>query len=116
MEPANITSAVLFGLMALIYGVVAFWISKRRKPIHFIAGDEVRAEEITDVRAYNRANSKMWAIYAIIHVLAGLFGLLSSTIAIVLFMLLLIPGLIILFVFHKRIYDRFKAPGSRSRY
>ena len=74
------------------------------------------SEEVTDVRAYNRANGKMWAIYAAINAVAGFIALLSSTTGYILFAFFTLPGLFVLFIFHKRIYNRYKCSKNKSHY
>ena len=103
-------------LMALTYVAMAIWIAMWKKPVHFFTGGEVKAEEITDVRAYNQRNAGMWAIYAIINFIAGLIALLNSMIGYISFAILTFPGLFLLFIFHKRIYKSFKKPDSNSSY
>ena len=47
---------VMFGCAALFFGI-GIWAQKRKTPMHFWTGVEVRAEEITDIRRYNEANA-----------------------------------------------------------
>jgi len=112
----DFTSAVFCWMVALIYGVTALWLSKRRKPFPFFTGVSIPAEVLIDVRAYNRANGKMWAVYSIVHVVAGLLALASSTLGFVLLGLLILPGLVILFTIHKRIFNRYKNPDIKPFY
>lgn len=44
------------------FGVYA---AKTEKPMFFWAGVDVSAREITDIKAYNKENSRMWKIYSI---------------------------------------------------
>ena len=94
-----------------IIGIIALWISKRRKPIHFFAGTTVEPQEITDIPAYNRANAKMWACYAAWLTLIGAVSLLNSTVAIVLLYVAvasIIPGVFFLYIPYKHIYNKYK--------
>ena len=50
-------------LSAFFTGIGVFAM-RRRKPMWFWAGSEVKAESLTDVRAYNRANGVMWLIFS----------------------------------------------------
>ena len=109
-------SAFLCWMMALIYCLIAVWVSMWKRPVHFFTGDKMTSEEVTDVRAYNRANGKMWAVYAIINAVAGFIALLNSITGYVLFAILTLPGLFVLFAFHKRIYSRYKCPDRKSHY
>ena len=110
------TSAITLWIVALIYGVTAYLVSKRSKPFPFFTGVSIPTEMLTDVRAYNRANGKMWAIYSAVHVVAGFLALLSSTLGFVLFGLLILPGLVFMFGFHKRILRQYTQPNSKPFY
>ena len=110
------TSAMVCWGFAFIYGLAAFILSRLRKPFPFFTGVSIPADMITDVKAYNRANGKMWAIYSAIHVVAGFLALLNVTLGFVLCGLLILPGLVIMFQFHKRILNKYKSPSSNSFY
>ena len=112
----DFASAVVCWMVALIYGVTALLVSRRRKPFPFFTGVSIPAEMLTDLRAYNRANGIMWAIYSAVHVVSGLLALLSSTLGFVLFGLLILPGLVIMFRFHKRILRQYTSPNSKPFY
>jgi uncharacterized membrane protein YjjB (DUF3815 family) len=100
--------AVTCWLCALIIGVCALWISKRRKPIHFFTGSTVEPEEVTDIPAYNRANALMWTIYAACFVVVGTLSFFNSIAGLILMLVLFIPCIIPMYFFHKRIYKKYK--------
>ena len=53
---------ILIPLAAFFTGVGIFaW--TRKKPMWFWSGSTVKKSEITDVRAYNRANGIMWICF-----------------------------------------------------
>jgi hypothetical protein len=95
-----------------IIGIIALWILKRRKPIHFLAGTAVEPQDITDIPAYNRANAKMWAGYAAWLILIGALSLLNSTVGIALSVASIIPGVFFLYIPYKRIYNKYKTHGA----
>ena len=76
--------------------------------MHFWAGSTVEPDNITDIPAYNRANGIMWAVYAAVMVLSGLLGLFSITAGATVLVLACVPGVIILFIAYKRIYNKYK--------
>ena len=112
----DFTGAILCWITAFILGVTAFLLSRLRMPFPFFAGVNIPAEKITDVKAYNRTSGKMWAVYSGIYVLAGCLALINSTLGFILFGLLMFPGLVVMFFFHKRILNRFKNPESKPYY
>ena len=104
----DFTAAAICWSISPIIGITALWISKRRKPIHFFAGTTVEPQKITDVPAYNRANAKMWALYAAWLIIIGALSLLNSTVGIVLSVVSIIPGVFFLCIPYKRIYKKYK--------
>lgn len=53
-------------LVALSFTALGIFAWKRKKPMWFWSGSEVRKEQIADVPAYNRANGVMWLVYSIV--------------------------------------------------
>ena len=104
----DFTAAAICWSIAPVIGLTALWILKRRKPIHFFAGTSVEPHEVTNVKAYNRANAKMWALYGAWFVLIGALSFLSSTVGIVLSVASIIPGVFFLYIPYKRIYNKYK--------
>jgi len=94
--------------IATFIGISALWVSKRRKPIHFFAGSTVEVQEVTDVSAYNRANAKMWALYAAWFIVISALSLLNSTVGIVLSVVSIIPGVFFLYIPYKWIYKKYQ--------
>jgi len=108
MDSANIGfAAISFGcaLIFLIIAVVAF---KRRKPMHFWAGDIIDPKTIRDIPAYNRANGIMWAVYGASYVVSAIVGLFSINIGVILLTLASTVGIAGLFIAYKRIHNRYK--------
>lgn len=104
--------AITSWVCSLLFGVCALWIYKRRKPINFFHGTVIEPKEITDIPAYNRANALMWTIYAACFVLTGILSLFDYTAGLVMMLFLFLPGLIPLYIFHKRIYNKYKHTDS----
>lgn len=78
---------------------------KRKTPMHFWAGSTVSSEEISDVKAYNKANGVMWICYGLSFLLIPIveehFG--SLTLAI------LVPFMIVALILnYKIIYNKYK--------
>ena len=104
----DFTVAAIGWSCAPVILIMALWIYKRRKPIHFFAGTSVEPSEITDVTAYNRANAKMWVCYAIWLIIVGILSIFSRTIGLVLSVASLFPGVLFLYIPYKRIYNKYK--------
>lgn len=92
--------AILTGL-----GIYAW---HREKPMWFWAGLEVKASEIADIPAYNRANGRMWIVYSLIFWAAAFVGLWSGTLAVGLIVVGCALGLPAMIGIYKRIYKKYK--------
>ena len=67
---------VTIPVAGLFTGVGIFaW--RRKKPMWFWSGSEVKEEDITDVPAYNRANGIMWLIFSGVFWVSAALGLLE---------------------------------------
>ena len=69
----------MFGVMAAVGALftgIGIYAWKRKKPMWFWSGSEVRKEEISDIPAYNRANGIMWIAFSAFFWFAALFTLL----------------------------------------
>ena len=65
-----------FGCAMLFQGI-ALWAEQRKEPVHFYSGTTVDPRTISDIPAYNRANARLWKLYAIPYWLSGLLSLLG---------------------------------------
>ena len=82
---------------------------KRKKPMWFWSGSEVKAWQLTDVAAYNRANGIMWIVFSLGFWAAAILGLFDVPAAGVLVMVTSILGIPGLIIAYKRIYKKYKA-------
>ena len=73
----------------------------------FWAGLEVKASEIADVPAYNRANGRMWIVYSLIFWAAAFAGLWSGTLAVGLIVVGCALGLPDMIGIYNRIYNKY---------
>ena len=94
-------------LSALFTGIGIFAI-RRKKPMWFWAGSEVKAERLTDVRAYNRANGVMWILYSLFFWGETVFGVFYPGIAGILIAVTTLGGIPILVVVYKRILKKYR--------
>ncbi|MCR4950237.1 MAG: hypothetical protein K6A40_02810 [Solobacterium sp.] len=67
---------VLFMIMSMcgiLFTGLGIYALKRKEPMWFYSGTPVSKENITDVRAYNRANGIMWIVFSLLFWLTALF-------------------------------------------
>jgi hypothetical protein len=98
---------------AMMLGI-ALWARAKKTPMHFWSGYEVKSEEIADVRGYNRAMMRMWAIYGLGYFVAGLAAFFSMIAVGVAIGFLAVPGVIILIVAYSKIYAKYRAESARK--
>lgn len=92
-----------------LFTIIGIFARNRKKPMWFWSNTAVRETEIADIKAYNRANGRMWLIFSLPLWLAALLGLWNGIIALVLIAAECVVGLPILARVYKRIYEKYKA-------
>ena len=93
-------------LSALFTGVGIFAI-RRKKPMWFWSGSEVKEESLTDVRAYNRANGVMWFIFSAFYWAWTVLGVFYTGIAGALVAATTLVGIPILITAYRRILKKY---------
>ena len=63
-----------FGCGALFFGI-GVYAGKLKKPMHFYSGTTVDPKTISDVPAYNRANSRMWKQFSVPFWMCGVLSI-----------------------------------------
>lgn len=77
--------------------------------MHFWSGSTVKASEIQDIKAYNRANGWLWLTYTVLQILAGVISLFDEIVGVILFGVIIFPGILVLVLIYQKIYKKYKA-------
>ncbi len=93
------------GGLFLGFGVYS---SYRKEPMWFWSGSKVSPESISDVPAYNRAQSAMWKVYSLPYWVAGAVAFSSPAGAGILLAAACVLGIPPLLIAHKRIEKRYR--------
>ena len=93
-------SALLTGL-----GIYAW---RRKKPMWFWSGSTVKEEEISDVRAYNRANGIMWIAFSLPFWTAAIVGIRNMKAAGIIILLGSVVGSLLLVLVYRSIYRKYR--------
>lgn len=97
---------IFCGLIFIGFGLFAL---KKQTPIHFWSGTVVKPEEITDVKAYNKANAIMWITYGAIIGLSGfLITVVKKDIFAVVYVVVMFLGLILMMVLYGKIKEKYR--------
>ena len=117
MDSETIVAAVFGMVLYIVCGILflslGLWADKSPRPVSFWAGKPVKAEWVTDVAGYNRANAIMWKVYAAAYFLAGILSLLGIWgetfiyASLILTILSTFPGIPILIIHYKKIEKRY---------
>jgi len=91
---------------ALMTGIGIFaW--KRKEPMWFWSGSTVKAEAITNVPAYNRANGRMWIVFSLPFWLSTVLGCFSPAAGGILVAVACILGIPALVFAYRNIYEQY---------
>ena len=97
----------VFGCALLFLGI-GVYAAKREKPMHFWAGSTVDESKITDVKAYNKENARMWMIYSLWYFASGIIYFWNEIISVVLLVLACTVGIGILVATFTKIEKKYK--------
>ncbi len=107
-DTGNIATCLTLLPCAALFSGIGLFALRRSEPMWFWAGSTVRADEIADVRAYNRANGRMWLVWSLVWWLDALIALRSTAACLVLMMLACIVGIPALVLRYNAIYRKYK--------
>lgn len=85
---------------------------RRTTPAQFWPWLKVRAEDLTDMRAYNRENCSMWMSCAFCFFANGLIGLFSRQLSMAFYTFFLFPGFWLLSRRYNRVLRRYLKRGA----
>lgn len=95
------------GVCTAAFAAISLWARKRKTPMHFFSGEEIPAEKVTDVQAWNQAYSRLWGAYAAAFGATGALGFVSQTAAIVMLALCCTAGIAALVAVNAKIRKRY---------
>ena len=96
---------------AVLFCAIGVYAIKTEKAMWFWAGSEVDPTTITDVKAYNRENARMWFLYSLWYWIAGFAWIWSEAAALTVLVLGCTAGIPILVRTYRKIEKRFKKAG-----
>lgn len=83
-----------------------------KKPVNFWAGFEVKKEEISDVKAYNKANGYLWIIFSLPFWISCFAMPFVSWLGIFMMILGSSVGLAFLIIGYKKIYAKYRVGNN----
>ena len=94
---------------AALFTGIGIYAMRRKKPMWFYAGTEVKPWQIRDIPAYNRANGIMWIVFSLGFWAAAIVSFWNASAGGILTAAACFLGIPILAVAYKRIYKKYKA-------
>ncbi|MEF9959456.1 MAG: hypothetical protein RR448_07615 [Niameybacter sp.] len=104
----TIVFLVIAGLCGCVFGGIGITAFRLKNPIHFWSGTAVKSEEITNVKAYNRANGWMWLVYGSLYILAALVGLYKVAYGGIILGISAVPGMFVLMSIYVSIEKKYR--------
>lgn len=101
----DIVIAISMMPAVLVFIGIGIYSFKRKTPMHFWAGTTVKSEEISDIKAYNKANGIMWIAYGLSFLLIPLLGSMVGGIVIAILSPFMIVGMVLCY---RCIYNKYK--------
>lgn len=102
---------VNFGCAILFYSIGAY-AQKLETPMHFYSGTTVDPAQISDIKAYNKENARMWKLYSLWYVTSGLAEIWSADIALILLIAACAVGLPVLIYTYSKIFKKYRRNSS----
>ncbi len=93
---------------SLLFSILGIYAWRREKPMWFWSGSTVKAEEITDVKAYNRENGIMWICYSLVFWVSMIMGIFNISTAGIVLAVGCLGGLPFLVIAYNRIFRKYK--------
>ncbi len=98
----NIMYLIIAWLGALVFITIGIYAMNRKKPMWLWAGSEIPESKIKDVKAYNRANGKMWCMFSIPFFISGIVEFYLPIASVVILALACTMGVgLIIWCYHK---------------
>ena len=86
---------------------LGIYAKKRKTPMNFYSGTTVDPRTISDIPAYNQANSRMWIIYSIPFWVAAVVSFFHVGAGAIIMSLSCMPGFLFLIFRYKRICNQY---------
>ena len=108
MGCAFIWLVTMFGCAAL-FVAIGMYAKRIDKPMWFWSGVEVDPATVSDIKAYNAENARMWQWYSVWYWVAGIAWIWSKTVALIVLVLSCTVGIVILITTFHKIEKKYKA-------
>lgn len=113
---ATAFSGIIFGFCALLMFGIGIFQVKSKKPVGFYSGVKAPdAEELSDVKAWNKKHGAMWILYGVCIVFAWVCGLVigNSLLLLIPFLICLLLPLPFMALYHRKLEKKYYIKRER---
>lgn len=100
--------------LAFLFLCTAIFDVKRETPAQFWPWVKIKAESLSNVRAYNQENCSMWMACTFIFFVNGIIGVFNRQLSAVLLLMFIFPGCIFLIQRYNRILRKYLMPEKNG--
>ena len=94
--------------LSAFFTIIGIYAIKRKKPMWFWSGSEVKESEITDIPKYNRANGIMWIVFSLGFWISTFIGIFKVEFAGPMVAATCLIGIPFLIIAYNHIYNKYK--------
>ena len=105
----NLVFLIIMIPLAAFFTGIGVYAMRRKKPMWFYSGSEVKLWQIKDIPAYNRANGRMWIVYSLGFWASAILSLVHVPAAGLAMAIWCLGGIPVLVLAYSRIYKKYKA-------
>lgn len=95
-------------IMVIAFGSFSVYCFVSKTPVNFWAGDEIKPEEINDIRKYNNINGIMWTVFTVPQLAAVVIMPFNSTLAGILLTVCGVGGIIPIMFVYKAVEKKYR--------
>ncbi len=101
-------------ILIIAFGALALRGFLSKTPVNFWAGDEVKTAEITDVKAYNKANGLIWLFFVLPQLTAAVLFPINDLTTNIFQMGGILIGIPAVFIAYKQIEKKYRDKGKNK--
>lgn len=98
----------------IIFACIGGYAEKRKQPMWFWTGSIITSDTVSDVKAFNRENAKMWRNYSLPFFASGIVCFYSPLLALGILIVVCTAGIGWLIWTHKKIVEKYKCEPPKT--
>lgn len=110
-----VVNEFITAILIVAFGSAALRGFLSKAPVNFWAGDEIKPEEITDVKAYNRANGLLWAFFTLPQIIAAVLFTINRSAANIFQLGGVLIGIIAAFIAYRLIEKKYRVKTEKGK-